>query len=171
MRPRLHSLTRLLGGAALLCALLCALSAQAAVIYRWVDENGRTHVSDVVPPKYMKSATRIDSGESAVSPERKQQAEEAAARAKAFADEAARRRQSAQASAPATATASAPSTAKRPAQSVTDDTDCETWRRLYRESQDCFGPYRTTRGGTKAEAFEKCNPVASPELKCGPVRE
>lgn len=54
---------------------------------------------------------------------------------------------------------------------MTDDTDCETWRRLYRESEDCFGPYRTTRGGTKAEAFEKCNPIPSPELKCGPVRE
>lgn len=171
MRSRLHTFTRLLGSA----ALLCVLSAQATVIYRWVDENGRTHVSDVVPPKYMKSATRVDSSESAVSPERKRQAEEAAARTKAFADEAARRRQSAQASAPAAAAASAPASAattiKRPAQGVTDDTDCETWRRLYRESEDCFGPYRTTRGATKAEAFEKCNPIPSPELKCGPVRE
>lgn len=110
MHPRLHTFTRLLGCA----ALLCTLSAQATVIYRWVDENGRTHVSDVVPPKYMKSATRVDSGESAVSPERRQQAEEAAARTKAFADEAARRRQSAQASAPAAAAASVPASAAPP---------------------------------------------------------
>jgi len=168
MRPNLHPFTLLLGGA----ALLCALSAHAAVIYRWVDESGRTHVSDVVPEKYKNSATRIDSSESAVSPERKRQAEEAAARTKALAEEADRRRQIGQASAPASAAASAPATTtKRPAQGVTDDTDCDTWRRLYRESEDCFGPYRTTRGGTKAEAFEKCNPIPSPELKCGPIRQ
>jgi hypothetical protein len=165
MQPHLHLLSRLLGGA----ALLCALSAQAAVIYRWVDESGRTQVSDVVPEKYRKSAIRVDSSESAVSPERKRQAEETAARTKALADEAERRRQSAQR--PITPAASAPVATKRPAQSVTDDTDCDTWRRLYRESEDCFGPYRTTRGGTKGEAFEKCNPIPSPELKCGPVRE
>ena len=166
MHTILLTFTRLLGGA----ALLCALSAQAAVIYRWVDENGRTHVSDVVPEKYMKSAKRIDSSESAVSPERKRQAEEAAARTKALADQSTQRHQAAPASAPARPAASAP-TIKRPAQSVTDDTDCDTWRRLYRESEDCFGPYRTTKGGTKAEAFEKCNPIPSPELKCGPLRQ
>lgn len=165
MRTMLLTFIRLLGGV----ALLGALSAQATVIYRWVDDNGRTHVSDVVPEKYRKSATRIDSSESAVSPERKRQAEEAAARIKALADERARSHQDRPASAPAPAAASAPT--KRPAQSVTDDTDCETWRRLYRESEDCFGPYRTTRGGTKAEAFEKCNPIPSPELKCGPLRQ
>ncbi len=167
MRTILLTFIRLLGGA----ALLCALSAQAAVIYRWVDDSGRTHVSDVVPEKYKKSAIRIDSSESAVSPERKRQAEEAAARTKAMADEAARRRQGAPASAPADAAASAPTTTKRPAQSVTDSTDCDTWRRLYRESEDCFGPYRTTSGGIKAEAFDKCNPIPSPEPKCGPLRE
>jgi Domain of unknown function (DUF4124) len=168
MCPNLPPFTRLLAGA----ALLCALSAHAAVIYRWVDENGRTHVSDVVPEKYRKSATRIDSSESTVSPERKRQAEEAAARTKALADEADRRRQAAQASAPASAAASAAgATTKRPAQGVTDDTDCDTWRRLYRESEECFGPYRNTRGGIKVEAFEKCNPIPSPELKCGPLRQ
>jgi hypothetical protein len=150
--------------------LLLSLSTHAAVIYRWVDESGRTHVSDVVPEKYRKSATRIDTGDSAVSPERKQQADEVAARDKAVADEAARRRQSEQAAAPAPV-ASPPLTAKRPAQGVTDSTDCDTWRRLYRESQECFGPYRTTGGGTKPEAFEKCNEIPSPEAKCGPFRD
>jgi Domain of unknown function (DUF4124) len=154
-------------------ALWVSLAAQAAVIYRWVDERGRTHLSDVVPEKYQKSATRIDTGESAVSPERKRQADEAAARDKAFADEATKRRQSAQAAPPAAAaSAAAPATpAKRPAQGVTDATDCATWWRLYRESEACFGPYRSVGGGTKPEAFEKCNPIPSPEPKCGPVRE
>jgi hypothetical protein len=150
-------------------ALLFALSAQAVVIYRWVDENGRTHVSDVVPEKYRKSATRIDSSRSEISPEQRQQAERAAARNKALAEEAVARRQSTPAIQPSAA--SRPSASKRPAQQVTDSTDCETWRSLYRESMECFAPFRTTNGATKAEAFEKCNPIPSPELKCGPVRE
>ena len=60
--------------------------------------------------------------------------------------------------------------AKRPAEIVTGATDCPTWWRLYDESAECFGPYRTTRGATKAEAFDKCTPIPSPELKCGPLR-
>ena len=149
---------------------LIALSAQGAVIYRWVDENGRTHVSDVVPEKYRKSATRIDSSSSEVSSEQRQQAERAAAKNKALAEEATTRRQSAPAIQPSTA-ASQPATSKRPAQGVTASTDCETWRRLYRESMECFGPFRTTTGATEAKAFEKCNPIPSPELKCGPISD
>ena len=44
------------------------------------------------------------------------------------------------------------------------DTDCETWQRLYFESIDCFGPYRTVRGGIKPEAFERCNEVPEPPV-------
>ena len=150
--------------------LLTTLSAQGAVIYRWVDETGRTHVSDVVPEKYRKSATRIDSSSSEISSEQRQQAERAAAKNKALAEEAATRRQSAPAVQPST-TASQPAASRRPAQGITDSTDCQTWRRLYRESMECFGPFRTTTGATKAEAFEKCNPIPSPDLKCGPVSE
>jgi hypothetical protein len=146
-----------------------ALAAGATVIYRWVDENGRTHVSDVVPEKYRNSAVRIDSGQYEVSPAQRKEAQERAAREKALADEAAKRRASTPPAAPASG-ASAPVAARRPAQGVTDATDCETWWRLYRESQECFGAYRTVRGGIKPEAFEKCNPIPSPELKCGPFR-
>jgi len=150
--------------------LLIALSAQGAVIYRWVDETGRTHVSDVVPEKYRKSATRIDSSSSEVSVEQRQQAERAAAKNRALAEEAATRRQGTPAVPPSN-TASQAAASKRPAQSVTDSTDCQTWRRLYRESTECFAPFRTTNGATKAEAFDKCNPIPSPELKCGPVSD
>jgi hypothetical protein len=166
MRPISRVLSNFLVGS----ALLLALSAQGAVIYRWVDESGRTHVSDVVPEKYRKSATRIDSSSSEVSPEQRQQAERAAAKEKALAEEAVTRHQSTPAFQPASA-ASQAAASKRPAQGVTDSTDCATWRRLYRESMECFGPFRTTSGATKAEAFEKCNPIPSPELKCGPVSE
>jgi hypothetical protein len=150
--------------------VLFALSAQSAVIYRWVDEDGRTHVSDVVPEKYRKSATRIDSSRSEVSPEQRQQAERAAAGNKALAEDNAARRRSMQATKPPTSVPQ-PAATKRPIQGVTDSTDCETWRGLYRESMECFAPFRTTNGATKAEAFEKCNPIPSPELKCGPVSD
>lgn len=33
---------------------------QAADIYRWVDEQGRTHLSDVVSDRWRDSAIRID---------------------------------------------------------------------------------------------------------------
>lgn len=166
MRPMSKSLHNLLVGS----ALVFALSAQAAVIYRWVDENGRTHVADVVPERYKSSAIRIDSSQFEVSPEQRRQAERAAARDKALTEEAAKRRQSTQAI-QSSASASRRTALKRPTQGVTDSTDCETWRALYRESMECFAPFRTTKGATKAEAFEKCNPIPSPELKCGPVRE
>ncbi len=162
----LQALRSLLVGA----ALLLALSAQSAVICRWVDEMGRTQVSDFVPEKYRKAATCIESSRSDVSPEQRQQAERAAAKNKALAEEATARLQSARSVQPST-TASQAAVPKRPAQGVTDATDCDTWRRLYRESMECFGPFRTTSGTTKAEAFEKCNQIPSPELKCGPIRE
>ena len=66
--------------------------------------------------------------------------------------------------------ASAARPVKRPSQGVTDTTDCATWRRLYLESEACFGPFRTVGGGIKAEAFEACTVIPSPEPKCGPPR-
>lgn len=66
--------------------------------------------------------------------------------------------------------ASAPKLGKRPAQGVTATTDCDTWQRLYRESDACFGPFRTVGGGIKPEAFEACTTIPSPEPKCGPPR-
>ena len=154
-----------------LAVLLIAATAHAATIYRWVDDKGRTHLSDVVPEKYKKSAKRVDTRQHEVSPQRQKEAQERAAKDKAAADEAAKQR-AATASAPAASAppASAP-IVKRPAQGVTDTTDCATWWRLYRESQECFGPFHTVHGGLKPEAFEHCNEIPSPVLKCGPWRD
>ena len=147
-------------------ALALAGAAHAASICRWVDENGRTQISDAVPEKYRPSAKCTDSGAYELSPAETKRAQERAAQEKAQSDRNAR--PGAVASGPVAASSAPP--AKRPVQGVSDATDCETWRRLYEESQECFGPYRTTRGTTKAEAFDKCNVIPSPELKCGPPR-
>ena len=136
-------------------------------ICRWVDENGRTQLSDIVPEQYLPFAHCSDSRQFELSPEQTHEAEQRAAEQQKRA-----RLESAQEPAPvdsganARRAASSPST-KRPIELVTDATDCPTWWRIYDESTACFGPYRTTRGATKPEGFEMCNDVPSPETKCG----
>jgi hypothetical protein len=95
------NLTRL----AVIATLMSASTAYAAVIYRWVDESGRTRVSDVVPDKYRRSAEALD---------------------------------------------------------------CATWRRLYREGQECFAPYHNVNGSLKPGAYGNCAQVIDPEPTCGP---
>ena len=46
---------------ALLAAAILAPLAQAATMYKWVDEAGVTHFSDKVPEKYRASARTIES--------------------------------------------------------------------------------------------------------------
>jgi hypothetical protein len=154
-----------------LAALLLAATAHAATIYRWVDDKGHTHFSDTVPEKYKKSAKRVETRKDEISPQRQKEAQARAAKDKAQAEALAKQRAAAAASAPSApaSSASAP-IVKRPVQGVTDSTDCATWWQLYFESQECFGPFRTATGGLKPEAFDHCNVIPSPELKCGPWR-
>ena len=141
----------------LLAALVLSCSpATAADIYRWVDEHGKVHVSDVVPEKYRKSAKRIDSSQFEVSPEDRMAAEQRAAaeRARAYPKPAA---------AAAVSPTSQPAPAKPPAAS-----DCETAHRTYRESTDCFARFVNANGSVRAEAFQHCTPVPDPSQRCGP---
>lgn len=149
-----------------LLMLAFALSAHAEV-FRWVDTQGKTHFSDVVPDEYKDVAQPVDATAPSPSPEEQRRAIDRAAREKARAAEAPTIAAPAAASSPAAAASSA-TASKRPPYAPGDDASCESWRSLYRESLDCFGPYRTARGATKAEAFEHCTPVAEPPLRCGP---
>jgi Domain of unknown function (DUF4124) len=155
-----------------LLALGFALSAHPAVVYRWVDKQGKTHFGDAVPSEYKDVAKPLDNKVTAPSPEEQRRAVDRVAEQKETRKaQALKTSASAAASAPSAAAAASPSlpkhALKRPAQAPTEDSDCETWRRLYRESLDCFGPYRTARGATKAEAFEHCTPVSEPPQRCG----
>lgn len=148
---------------------LIALSAvaDAADLYRWEDENGRTHVSDVVPAAYRNVATRVDTSPSEISESQQQEARERAAREKALADanaRAAQEKAAQQAPAPAAAI-------ERP---TTSSDECEQLIREYRESQECFAPFRFgwrdgrhRRGGVREEAYLYCKRVQSPYAKCG----
>lgn len=158
--------------AAGLLALL-PLPGAATSLCRWVDDSGRTHIAATVPERYKATATCTDSGRYEVPAAQRRAAQQRAE------DEQARAKGSAAAPAAASAASAAPSVAaaasapapKRPAQAVTDQTDCATWWRLYEESLACFGPFRTTRGAVKAEAYEVCNVVVSPEPRCGRRRD
>jgi hypothetical protein len=149
--------------------LFLSISAAATPICRWVNESGRTQIAEVVPEQYRKVAICTDSQKYELSPEQHQAAERRVAEDQARARQAAARPPGDRASsAPGPAEAASQPGVKRPTEVITDATDCPTWWRIYDESVDCFGPYRTTRGATKVEGFDKCNVVASPEPKCGP---
>lgn len=150
------------------CLLFCfAVTAEAAVIYRWVDKQGRTHFGDVVPAEYRGAARALDDHAPTPTPEEQGRAIDRATRDK-------ERAAAAPPASPARVAASAPAsrssssvTSRRPLYAPTDKTDCDTWRLLYAESLDCFAPYRTARGATKAEAYEHCTPVSEPPVSCG----
>lgn len=149
-----------------LCALGFAMAADAAVVFRWVDKQGNTHFGDVVPSEYKGVARPVDDKALSPSPEEQRRALERVTAEKVRAADAGKATPPASTSSrPAPAASAAVS--KRPAKAPTDDTDCDTWRRLYRESLDCFAPYRTVRSTTKAEAFEHCTPVTEPPVRCG----
>ncbi len=149
--------------------LLVPAGAGAAPLCRWVDDSGRTQMAGTVPDPYKAAATCTDSQQYEISPEQRRAGEQRAEADKARARSEATRLPVPSASGKTrTATPPPPSLTKRPAEVVTDATSCSTWWRLYDESGECFGPYRTARGGTKAEAFAVCNVVLSPESRCGP---
>lgn len=156
-------------GLVALSLLPLSTGAGATSICRWVNESGRTQIAEVVPEKYREVAVCTDSHKYELSPEQRRAAEKRAADDKARARQAAARPPEDRASnAPRPTPAASQPGAKRPTEVVTDDTSCTTWWRIYDESVECFGPYRTTRGATKPAGFDKCNVVSSPEPKCGP---
>ena len=158
MPTRNRAIARLAAGV----ALLAAVAAHPAVIYQWVDEEGKTHFADAVPERFKGSAKRVDSDRYEPSAAQQREARERATRDKALAEGASK-----EPAPPPAAVAPAPASSKRPAVGPAADTDCQTWRQLHLESLECFAPYRTVRGATKAEAFEHCTPVPEPPTRCG----
>jgi hypothetical protein len=149
-----------------LAALCVTGTAGATSVCRWVDAAGRTQVADQVPDAYRAVAQCSDSRMYELTPQQREEATQRAQQAAALASAGA-------ASSPGSAPAGPSDPArpepvvKRPVEAVTEATDCTTWWRLFDESVACFGPFRTTRGATKVEAFDHCNAIASPEPACG----
>lgn len=145
----------------------------AGDIYRWVDEQGRTHMADAVPERYKASATKINSSRFEVSQSdhqaalariAKERERLAAEQARVEAEAERARAEAAQRSAPApdSATPGAASQSGKPSPA-----ECTGLWQEYFESQECFAPYRLSGGGIKAEAFDHCTQVVSPAQQCG----
>lgn len=144
-----------------LLALGVAHSSLYAVdIYRWVDELGRVHFSDAVPDQYKGTATKTNSRQFELTPEQRREVQERATRDKAVT--------ASQKSEPKPLKPKEPSAS--PTKASTPESasqDCATRQRLYRESQECFAPYRLAGGGIKPEAFGRCVEVKDPSAQCG----
>ena len=149
----------LVGALCLLASV--SVNAAGATVYRWVDDQGKIHYSEIVPQPYQGVAKPVDAPANDPTAEQRREALGRAQKEKAKAAAIETDRQRLPASAPTASAASQPA-GKRPAETPTDQTDCETWQRLYLESIECFGSYRTVRGATKPEAFDVCNVVAEP---------
>lgn len=149
---------------AVMVPLLLVSTAHGASICRWVNEDGHAEFSDVVPDRYKGAVTCTHQAPpDALAAQRA--AAERLKNKKAGSD---RPRDAASSPEFHQQNPVRQGNAKRPAEIVTDKTDCANWRRLFEESGACFAPFRTVGGGIKAQAFEQCNEIPNPELKCGP---
>lgn len=144
----------------------------ATEICRWVDASGRTQLSELVPAEFRAGAVCIDSLTYELSPQEQRAANQQAHERELRAIRDGIRPQAAAATGtPAPLPSASQQQAKRPAERVTDSTDCTTWWRLFDASAACFSAFRTVHGAIKAEAFDVCNAVASPEPTCGLRRD
>lgn len=151
----------------LACSVFSAV-ALAGDIYRWVDENGRVSISDNVPVRYRDVATKIDTSVANISERQRQQALERADR----------ERQRAAASMDAAKTAPAQAAPVKagelkPSQSG-DESECDALIRAYRESEECFAPFKLREadgslrqdGAVREEAYRYCTSIPAPFDKC-----
>jgi hypothetical protein len=168
MRPLLVRMSVALIAAAV---VLFSPVVRSASICRWVDANGRTQMSDVVPEEFKQSATCSDSRKYELSPQQQLEAERRVAEQQSrLHPKIIQPPTQAASSAPGITREQSMPIAKRPIEVITDTTNCQARWRIYDESVACFGPYRTTQGATKPEGFDNCNDIPSPEIKCGPRR-
>ena len=144
------------------CSMLFS-AAHAATIYQWVDDQGHTQLSDIVPSRYKDVAIKVDTSASRVSEKQRQEALERVAKEKQQVKSANRARVEDAAKAGDTSTLP-----QRPSPLVdSKNADCEQLMRAYRESQECFAPYMRVEGGTREEAYKYCTSVPDPSSRCG----
>jgi hypothetical protein len=147
-------------------AMLAWARSEAAVIYQWIDETGRTQISDTVPEKYRRSAKQTDSRQFDLTPEARKAAEERRAALQPQAASAASRASSGPGQPPSRLAGQS-----APRKSMPDLSNCDAWRRAFVESKNCFGGFQTQAGPLRQGAFETCGPeIPNPEPKCGPEK-
>jgi hypothetical protein len=139
----------------LACLILSLATASVAAgeVYKWTDEQGRTHFGDTVPPPKKDQARQVDLKGATVSPaqfhEAKQRAENDKRRMVELENERNRPK---------------PTEPAAKAEKKGPDSCAEQWSN-YNASHDCFGPYRLANGTVRAEAFQNCKTVAYPSCR------
>ena len=161
-------------------------SLQAGEIYRWVDDQGQTQVSDVVPEKYRDRATRINSRKYELTSEQKADARDRAvyearrardendmqrrAEYEAQAQESARSDLAAQALARARAKTN--QTSASDSASAGAKSQCEDLWRRYHDGVACFSRFAAgNTGGSiriRPEAYQFCTDAPLPPSSCPP---
>ncbi|MGH8493982.1 MAG: DUF4124 domain-containing protein [Moraxellaceae bacterium] len=146
-------LTRLI---TLLCLLCLCPGLQAGVIYQWVDDTGRTQISDVVPAKYQSSAKQLGSTNTAQPMQSQEEAQQARERTRAAGNTAATSRRQNNMPAEHGSSTNEADTAG----------DCAALQRAYQESLICFGRYRGADNSMDPHAFNVCKEAPDPSSRC-----
>jgi hypothetical protein len=152
-------------------ALLVAMVAPVALagdIYRWTDEQGRTHLSDQVPDAYRDKASRTNSRDFELTPQERAEAARRLAREREDEEWARTKAKDRELEADRAATAKRP-TRNGAGQPAREEGECEKRWREYLASLKCFEPFILPRGGLNGEAFKHCVSRTDPSKECGPV--
>ena len=165
------------------CLCLVFDPLHAADIYRWVDDQGQTQLSDVVPERYRDRATRISSRKFELTSEQKLEARDRAvyeaqrardenvlrrqANEKTLAFEQERRERAAQ----ELARARAKTDSVAPADNT--NSQCEALWRRYNNGVACFSRFAAGNVGGRSvrirpEAFQFCADAPLPPSSCSP---
>lgn len=126
--------------------------------YKWVDENGRTNFGDTVPEKYKARSEKVEIKENVVPANKTQslpKAEEESGTQTENPKENLKQEQ------PKVLEMAPPK--DLPTSQLKSNEDCEAQMQKYKESQECFAPYRTVRGGIKEEGVNRCTVVQQPD--------
>jgi FtsZ-interacting cell division protein YlmF len=140
--------------------LACVLTGPAhAELFKWVDENGKTHYGDQVPERYQQKQQSLKVDKAPSQDERNAallriQKEKNAANAM----KAQRDARSELAGRPAKSAPAGPA----------NETACQKEWRVFLDSKTCFQPFRTANGGIRAEAYQHCKEMPEPRSICPP---
>lgn len=133
------------------CLLAAIGAAHAGEIYKWTDENGKVHFSDVKPASPKDQAQPVEMKVHRPSEPERREAQARADREKSLLKGPEKE----------PAPAAAGSLATKPV--APDDSSCEAQWRKYNESSACFESFRQANGSVRAEAYQKCAEVKTPE--------
>jgi hypothetical protein len=152
-------------------AALATTAAHAADIYRWVDDEGRTHISDSVPDRYRARAQRYDSDAFKANDADMKASRERNERIRKESDAMERARTAPAPTGPIVigtdAAAQGGTGGDVSAKDATPAGQCQASWDAYSASQACFQRFRNANATVRAEAFQSCGPaVAQPT--CGP---